>query len=314
MKDKISIIVPVYNVEKYLRECLESLINQTYKNIEIILINDGSTDSSLKICQQYKKKDTRIKLIDKKNEGVSKARNIGIKEATGKYIIFVDSDDYLNSNAIEILSKHKLTDALVIYGYNRIYKNKIIEKCNKELVLDSQSQVERNIFLNDNIGGFIANKMFEKNVLIENNILFDEKLSYCEDLVFVCEYIKYCNKFKYINIPLYNYRMRKSSVSHSFLTGKNTNIFDAYDLLLKKFDDEVIVNNIKYRYIETYYIFKRFLGNKKINLTILNEEKEIVERNCKSIMSKVRFLIIKYFYSLGLLYKKIDYIRHKLFE
>ena len=314
MKDKISIIVPVYNVEKYLSECLESLINQIYKNIEIILINDGSTDSSLKICQKYKKKDNRIKLINKKNEGVSKARNIGVKEATGKYILFVDSDDYLSSNAVETLSKHKLTDTLLIYGYNRIYKNKIIEKCDKELVLDSQLQMKRNIFLNDNIGGFIANKMFEKNVLIENNILFDENLSYCEDLVFVCEYIKYCKKFIYINIPLYNYRMRKSSVSHSFLTGKNINIFDAYDLLLKKIDDEIIINNIKYRYIETYYIFKRFLDKRDVNLSILSDEKNIIRNNCKSIMSKVRILIIKYFYSLGLLYKKLDYIRHKLFE
>ena len=105
MKDKISIIVPVYNVEKYLSECLDSIINQSYKNIEIILINDGSTDSSLEICQKYQKNDKRIKLISQANKGLSISRNNGMKIATGKYIMFVDSDDIIHSRMIEVLYK-----------------------------------------------------------------------------------------------------------------------------------------------------------------------------------------------------------------
>lgn len=314
MNDKISIIVPVYNVEDYLEECIESIINQTYKNIEIIIINDGSTDNSGVICDKYSKKDKRIRVFHQENKGVSSARNFGIKNATGKYIMFVDADDYLELNTIEALCKHKLKDSLVIFGYNKIYKNKIIEKKENNFNVKTKLEMTRMLFFNDNIGGFIANKIFDKRIIDKNSLLFNEELSYCEDLVFVCEYIKYITKFKYINCSLYNYRMRKSSTSYSFFTGNNINIFDAYDLLLKKNNDLVIVNNIKYRYIESYYIFRRFLGKKKINLSILNEERDIVKKNCKSVMSIIKFIVIKYFYQLGLLYKKIEIIRFKLFE
>ena len=120
--DKISIIVPVYNNYNFLDKCLDSIINQTYKNIEIILINDGSTDNSLKKLKKYAKVDSRIILINKKNEGVSKARNDGIKISTGKYITFVDSDDYLECDAIE-----KIYIALI---KNKVEELKILDQEN----------------------------------------------------------------------------------------------------------------------------------------------------------------------------------------
>ena len=104
-KDIISIIVPVYNVEKYLDKCIDSIINQTYKNIEIILIDDGSTDQSSAICDKYSKLDKSIKVIHKKNGGISDARNEGTKITTGSYLMFIDSDDYIDSNMIEELYK-----------------------------------------------------------------------------------------------------------------------------------------------------------------------------------------------------------------
>ena len=104
-KDLISIVIPVYNVENYLNRCIESIISQTYENIEIILINDGSKDNSLLICKEYKNKDKRIKVIDKKNEGVSIARNIGVEKSSGKYVIFVDSDDWIEKTFVENLHK-----------------------------------------------------------------------------------------------------------------------------------------------------------------------------------------------------------------
>ena len=105
---KISIIVPVYNVEKYLKECLDSLINQTLEDIEIICINDGSTDNSLAILEEYQKKDSRIKVFSQKNQGVSAARNLGIEKATGEYLTFLDSDDRLELNTCEILYKETI--------------------------------------------------------------------------------------------------------------------------------------------------------------------------------------------------------------
>ena len=103
--DLISIIVPVYNVEKYIVRCLESILSQTYKNIEVIIVNDGSVDKSGEICERYAKKDNRIKLINKSNGGLSDARNKGIDQANGIYITFVDSDDYISQNYVEILYK-----------------------------------------------------------------------------------------------------------------------------------------------------------------------------------------------------------------
>jgi len=103
MNELISIIVPIYNVEIYLEKCLNSIINQTYKNIEILLINDGSSDNSLRICKKYQKKDKRIVLINKKNGGLSSARNAGIDKASGNYLLFIDSDDYIEIDMIEKL-------------------------------------------------------------------------------------------------------------------------------------------------------------------------------------------------------------------
>ena len=105
MMEKVSVIIPIYNAEKFLSLCLESIINQTYKNLEIVLVNDGSLDNSIEICRQYAERDNRIKIIDDKNRGVSYARNKGIEKATGQYILFIDSDDIVKKNYIDILVK-----------------------------------------------------------------------------------------------------------------------------------------------------------------------------------------------------------------
>ena len=102
-KEKVSVIIPIYNVEKYLEKCLNTIINQTYKNLEIILIDDGSTDKSSTICDEYCEKDKRIKVIHKNNEGVSSARNKGIELSKGKYIVFIDPDDYVTDEHVEVL-------------------------------------------------------------------------------------------------------------------------------------------------------------------------------------------------------------------
>ena len=120
-EDLISIIVPVYNVEKYLEQCLESLLNQTYKNIEIIVVNDGSTDQSLDILKKYSFKDNRIKLYSQKNQGISAARNTALEHINGKYVMFVDSDDWIEINTCEIaLHEMKKNDSdIVMWAYRR---------------------------------------------------------------------------------------------------------------------------------------------------------------------------------------------------
>ena len=123
MEQKVSIVVPVYNVEKYLKRCVDSLIGQSYPNLEILLVDDGSKDSSLSICKEYELKDSRIRALHKENEGLGLTRNYGIERATGKYITFVDSDDYLTSDAVEaMLGKAEATDADVVIA-NMFYKD-----------------------------------------------------------------------------------------------------------------------------------------------------------------------------------------------
>ena len=126
MESLISVIVPVYNVENYLDKCIESIVNQTYKNLEIILVDDGSLDSSSKICDEWAVKDNRIKVIHKTNGGVSSARNEGLKNANGDFIAFVDSDDWLELNMYEkLISKQKETNTDIVFsGYNMIIDGK----------------------------------------------------------------------------------------------------------------------------------------------------------------------------------------------
>ena len=211
-KKMISIIVPVYNGEKYLSRTIESLINQTYNNLEIILINDGSTDNSLSICNKYSKIDNRIKVFDKINGGVSSARNYGINHANGEYIFFIDADDTVSLNAIEIMVCNLNSDDLI--GINA----KIISNSEKDLVYSSLLY-EKNIFIKNMfsgcIKGFCWGYLFKTDVC--KKILFNENISYCEDLLFLYYYVK-CSGIKNIRfVPsvFYNYYVNDDGITCS---------------------------------------------------------------------------------------------------
>lgn len=171
---KISVIVPVYNVEKYLKQCLDSIVNQTYKNLEIIIVNDGTKDNSMKIVEEYLQ-DKRIKVINKENGGLSSARNIGIKEATGDYISFIDSDDYISLNMYEDLVKNINGEDIIIFNYSRlddktkkIVKNKYI-KNNKMIILDKKLN-----YLYSRIELVCWNKIYKATFIKEKKINFLE--------------------------------------------------------------------------------------------------------------------------------------------
>lgn len=235
IEDKVSIIVPVYNSEKFLDRCLESIIEQTYSNMEIIVINDGSSDNSLNICHKYKNIDNRVLIINSLNEGVSAARNKGIKKATGKYLAFVDSDDYIEKNMIECLVKRqKETNADLIVcnfcfedidGTYDIRNNKII------ISMDKEQTIYNVLHPNKIYYGFLWNKLFLNKIFIENNILFNLDISNREDLLFVLDYCKYINFSSYISDGLYHYvnandhslSVLKNDEVKSIITGINTN-------------------------------------------------------------------------------------------
>lgn len=209
-----SIIIPIYNSEKYLRECLDSLKNQTYRNIEIILVNDGSKDSSKQICEEYLK-DERFKLIDKENAGVSKARNDGIKAASGTYIIFVDSDDSVSLNMCQEyfdIIRQQNVDLIVSNGEFYDEQGAFIRSFSGAL---NEGVVTRNILkerLNDTYMKGLLNvpwsKCFKKDKITN---LFDSKISLGEDLLFNLSYLKDCKDFYYLDKPLYKYIVFKQA-------------------------------------------------------------------------------------------------------
>ncbi len=212
---QVSVIIPVYNVEEYLRQCLDSVINQTFKDIEIIIVNDCSTDNSLQIIEEYQKKDKRIKLIDlKQNVGLGNARNEGIKAANGKYLIFVDSDDWIAGNFIQFLYKEIVSNNLdfVSVNYNvvndKITPNEIKSTLCNVIISDENKKKQ---ILVDIPSVQTWTKIYKKDFLLSNNIFF--RINKLEDNLFIWEVIIKSKSFLFVKEPLYYYRRnRKGSI------------------------------------------------------------------------------------------------------
>ena len=212
MQPKISIVVPVYNVEKYIRECLDSLVNQTLEDIEIICVNDGSRDSSPQILEEYASKDSRIRVFHQENQGVSAARNFGIKNVTGEYLTFVDSDDWIELNALEILYKtvkERKSDILLFSHYNFI--NNVIYK---DLRLDNIAQIamDKNIKFDEYYQEFfklplgVCGRLYSTNLIKNNNILFPLNVQCSEDWLFAIEAFINAKAIGILNTGLCYYR------------------------------------------------------------------------------------------------------------
>lgn len=233
---KVSIIVPVYNVEMYLKRCIESLINQSFKDIEIIIINDGSTDRSIDILNDYSSRDSRIKVINKMNEGISKARNEGIILANGEYMMFVDGDDWIDTNMVEKMYFNiKENKDLVICTYKRAFANKSIPRILNDM--PDFKHYTRNEFIEQiyrrlvgPVGEELKNpqyldclstvwaKLYKTSIIKQNNITFistDEVLG--EDTLFNINLFAYIKSCVFINEPLYNYwKGNRSSITTKY--------------------------------------------------------------------------------------------------
>lgn len=238
---KISVIVPVYNVEKYLHRCVDSIINQTYKDIEIILVDDGSTDRGGEICDNYAKLDNRIKVIHKKNGGLSDARNIGIENSTGEYISFVDSDDYIHYDMIKRLyiNIKECKANISICGYLETYEN--IDVINEnELIINNIKYFNNiealNLLYDKKMGvNFVVSwgKLYEKNLF--ENILFP-KAKLHEDQFTTYKLFFESKKIVYDSSKLYFYFQRNDSIMNKQFNIKRMDIFDAYIEQLNLFE------------------------------------------------------------------------------
>lgn len=285
MEDKISVVVPIYNVEKYLIKCIDSIINQTYKNLEIILVDDGSPDSSGKIAEDFKIKDSRIKVIHKENGGLSDARNVGIDNATGKYIVFIDSDDYVEKEFVEELYK-ALDENIKIAqcGIKKVNDNfEILEEYGyKESVKKSGSEMLKDTYTHKNYleNTVVWNKIYDINLF--KNIRFPKgKIHEDEYTTYKLFYGQ--ENIKVINKNLYNYRQAPDSITGKKYNLKRLDIIDAYEERLEFFKDKDI-NLYK-------MILKVFLGELIIDYI---KVKKYVE-NSKEARKKIIKIYKKYY-------------------
>lgn len=247
-QNKFSVIIPIYNSQKYLNECLNSVINQTYRNLEIILINDGSKDNSLKIMQKFGKEDSRITIVNKKNAGVSAARNSGIAKASGDYVMFVDSDDYfMDMRAIEKLYVATIKECDVII-YNTFYETKRItySLLGKSYIYKKEfDDFLFYIIKNEHINSPF-NKVYKRQTISKYNIQFDDNIRIGEDLLFNIAYFKHCKSVYYLNKTLYFYRTSNTnSATSAYMKNKYTDLMavnDAMYIWLKQRENDKLTN------------------------------------------------------------------------
>lgn len=289
----LSVIIPVYNVEPYLEQCLDSVVNQTYKNLEIICINDGSTDNSLKILEKYQKKDSRIKLINQKNKGLSEARNAGLDVAKGEYIAFVDSDDYLELNAYEeamnVVLQDKTID-LVEFKINTFAENDGQININRARGI---SRYYENMFLTKQHAIVVWNKVFKAEIINKTNMRFIPNLIH-EDNFFTNAYLLFKEKSFFINSLFYNYRIRTQSIIGEQIKSdykKKMDLYYNYDALV----DFARMHNIyeqKKDYIYSRYIgqISKFCNDEKRLMEAINHwDKKILDSDCSDKL-KAKYL------------------------
>ena len=273
----ISIIVPIYNASKYLEKCLDSLINQTKKELEFILINDGSTDKSEDIIKKYK--DKRIKYFKTKNRGIGKTRNFGIEKSSGKYLMFLDSDDYLETNACEVLYKkaEKENLDLLVFDYYRVEKT-----CIKEVKIPSfkTSNIKENKYLLLNINLGPCNKIYKSNSIKNNNIKFDEELKY-EDTLFVIMAIYNAKKIAKLDQTLHYYVIHEKSQT----TVRDEKVFDIIKMIDKiriylKSDKEVkeTLDKLTIKILTNYTIQQRYQSDRKLAMKFIDEVFKYLEK------------------------------------
>ena len=293
-RPQISIIIPVYNVEKYLDRCMESVVSQTLKNIEIILVDDGSPDNCPRLCDEWGRKDSRIKVIHKKNEGLGLARNTGMQEATGEFIAFIDSDDYVELDMYEKLyTKATASNADIVYcGYKQGLPNgSYIDKADfgEEKTFDNKAEIEHHSirYFYPLDGGLMMisvwHSIYKREVI--KTEFYSERVVVSEDLHFQLSAILNSRKIVYIPDSLYYYCYNGESLSHTFKISKFYGFQQLMKLLLGLYPG-------KERYVYKFYfnsttsIIRQMLGIKEL----IGKEKR---KNLKEIYSNPIWCEIK---------------------
>ena len=312
--DLVSVIVPVYNVEKYLKECVESIINQTYKNLEIILVDDGSPDNCGVICDEYKKSDNRIFVIHKENGGLSDARNAGLKVARGKYLTFVDSDDYINDRYIELLHNAIIKNNVSVSqcGINKVRNNneKIEEIGYKEKCVKQGKQMIKEMYGTNWENTVVWNKMYLKELF--RDIKFPKGKIH-EDEFTTYKILYNADKVAIINEYLYCYRQNEESIMGKKFNVKRLDILEGIEgriNFFKEHNEKELYNLSLEFYLqkirESYLNIKKYINeNNKIESELIEKHKKYSKYllKAKNVKIKTKFKILIFSISPDLFYK-----------
>ena len=271
----VSIIVPIYNAEPYIKRCLDSIALQTYKNIEVLLIDDGSKDSSALICDEYAKRDTRFVVVHKENGGVSSARNAGIDKASGEWILFVDADDVVPQDTFLYYANSIASNdiEMILGSYVECDENGVITKSDtrqfeKQIsMLDCLKlfyQSDTNLFQ-----GYIWNRPMKHSVIRENKLQFNESIHFKEDGLFAVQYMLCCTrKCLYSSHVVYNYYQHENSSMHIYNSAVSDKYLTNYDArilclqhIISVYNDKDLINSAKYSILKFYYQIKTRIRN-----------------------------------------------------
>lgn len=300
----ISLIIPCYNAERTVSKCLDSVTNQIYKNLEIIIINDGSTDGTLEIIKQFQKEDSRLIVIDQTNSGVSKARNLGIQKAGGEYICFVDSDDWVEKDYCSVLYKTLVENEADISIVDVIYENEKGHPTFKQdfdnSIHNYHSQKALELLLEDRIiKSYPCSKLFKKETF--DNVVFPRNLEAFEDYYVMFRIFNNSTKIVKINQPLYHYIQFENSLSHNLTPKRAYHFFLALMEAFRFLETQNIEPNHR-NFIMRNILKKKFMVLKRIirNTTSeeMSSEKEIIRNQMLGFLnySVIQIGIENYFY------------------
>ena len=282
MRPMVSIIVPIYNAEQYLRRCVDSILNQEYTDYELLLVNDGSTDASGDICEEYRDRDPRVIVIQKENTGVSDSRNRALDRARGKYLQFLDSDDWITPDATRLFVRaaEEYGCDLVISDFYRVVGERLSPKgdIEEEGVL-TREEFAAHMMENpaDFYYGVLWNKLYRRDIVEEHKLRMDTDISWCEDFMFNLEYIRYAKVFYALHAPIYYYVKRKGSLASQGINISKTvkmklNVFEYYNNFYKHVLEE---EDYEKNRLQVYRFFIDAAGDGTVPPSILPGSKKL---------------------------------------
>lgn len=287
----VSVIVPIYNVEKYIVNGVESLCNQDYANIEIILVDDGSPDKSPELIDELARKDDRIKVIHKKNGGVSSARNVGIKESNGEYIMFVDGDDWVDSSYVSSFVNMVVESNCVIgMNYNYYYDSGRISADSDRIETIDKNIAAESIF-NGDIFVAVWNKIYSKEFLKENQIRFNEEIWFGEGMLFNIECLKYSNAIAVCRKSLYHQTPNQESAMRAF--NLNSFLCGIKSMNLQKEIIKTFSDNVQNEWKLHLYGYNRSIIDGLVKTNTVGKNKEVYKKYARALRRDI-FIPLKY--------------------